>query len=187
MHLHLLHNYIQGRNLTLNHVRLQHTLDLVSFLITKIYFEFQCGKLVTEKMLLSIWIAKFSIFGGTIPINKSWPTSGLRSLCTTPASCMKLTADTKLCNSWLASASPKSFFLLILSRSSPPRRSSITKYVWNWQRRRSGKTRVYVIALLLIQVNIQIFVVKSTQYLVFTGMLLYDQFMYMFLHCTWSV
>lgn len=65
---------------------------------------------------------------------KHWFTSGFRSLCTTPASCMKLTADTRLCSSWLASASPNSFFLLILSSNSPPLKSSITKYVWYWHK-----------------------------------------------------
>lgn len=73
------------------------------------------------------------MFQGT----KAQFTSGFRSLCTTPASCMKLTADTRLCSNWLASASPNSFFLLILSSNSPPLKSSITKYVWYWQSRRN--------------------------------------------------
>lgn len=57
-------------------------------------------------------------------------TSGLRSRCTTPASCMKLTADTRLFISWLASPSANSFFFFSRSSSSPPRSSSITIYVW---------------------------------------------------------
>lgn len=61
-------------------------------------------------------------------------TSGLRSRCTTPASCMKLTADTRLFISWLASPSANSFFFFSRSSSSPPRRSSMTMYVWNWER-----------------------------------------------------
>lgn len=84
-----------------------------------------------------------TIFSGIHQVIKAQPTSGFRSLCTTPASCMKLTAETRLCNSWLASASPKSFFLLILSSNSPPRRSSITKYVWYWKNETHAKSNIH--------------------------------------------
>lgn len=58
------------------------------------------------------------------------PTSGFRSLCTTPRECMKLTAEMRFLIIWLASLSVKRSFLLILSSSSPPRNSSKTRYVW---------------------------------------------------------
>lgn len=61
-------------------------------------------------------------------------TSGLRSLCTTPTSCMWLTADTNFRMMRLASVSLKCCFLRILSSSSPPPSSSRTRYVWSYNK-----------------------------------------------------
>lgn len=56
-------------------------------------------------------------------------TSGLRSRCTTPRECMKLTAEMSFLIIWLASLSVNLSFFLILSSSSPPCNSSKTRYV----------------------------------------------------------
>lgn len=61
-------------------------------------------------------------------------TSGLRSLCTTPTSCMWLTADTSLRMMRLASVSLKCCFLRILSSNSPPPSSSRTRNVWSYSK-----------------------------------------------------
>lgn len=107
-----------------------------------------------------------NICSGMFQATKAQFTSGFRSLCTTPASCMKLTADTRLCSSWLASASPNSFFLLILSSNSPPRKSSITKYVWYWQKRPStmenSRGHLVYMATLFVQSLISVVIKAST-------------------------
>lgn len=58
-------------------------------------------------------------------------TSGFRSRCTTPTSCMWLTADTSLRMMRLASVSLKCCFLRMRSSSSPPPSSSRTRKVWS--------------------------------------------------------
>ena len=65
-------------------------------------------------------------------------TSGFRSRWTTPCRCKKSTTLVSFRTSRAASVSVKRFFRRIRSRSSPPRRNSVTMYVctssWRWKK-----------------------------------------------------